>query len=129
MSYCRFSNSDAYMFHHSDGYIICMGCSITPVLRNKSMRGPDPRFYRRSKALLHLQRHITAGQFINENSFLRLKEEMTNEGDFTYLKVKNKRAFVKRYKLFKKRIKRPSITRLNRMKELSKSLNLIPKML
>lgn len=128
MSYCRFSNSDAYMFHHADGYIICMGCSITPVLRSKNKRGPDPRFYKRSTALLHLQRHTTAGHFISENAFLRLKEEMANEGDFISLKVKNKRAFVKRYKLFKKRIKRPSITRLNRMKELSKCLNIISKM-
>ncbi len=129
MSYCRFSNSDAYLFHHVDGYITCMGCSITPVFfHTKNKRGPDPSFYKRSDALIHLQRHVSAGHFINENAFSRLREEIENEGNFIQLKVKNRKAFVKRRKLFKKRIRRPSITRLNRLKQLSKSMNLISKL-
>ena len=122
MSYCRFSNSDAYMFHHADGYITCMGCGITPVIRMLKGISQEPKFYKRSDALKHLERHRAAGDNISDYAFLRLWTEQLAEGDFIPRKIKNKRAPVKRRKLFKKRIKRPSITRLNMMKKLSKML-------
>lgn len=123
MSYCRFSNSDAYMFHHCDGYITCMGCGIAPITRMPKRRFQEPKFYKRSDALKHLERHLASGDKIPDRAFLRLKEEIENEGDFIHLKIKNKRAPVKRRKLFKKRIKPLSITRrvvLNRTVKLLK---------
>ena len=122
MSYCRFSNSDAYMFHHADGYITCMCCGITPVIRMPKRKSQEPKFYKRSDALKHLERHRAAGDNISDYAFLRLSTEIKSEGDFIPRKIKNKRAPIKRRKLFKKRIKRPSITRLNMMKKLSKML-------
>jgi len=124
MSYCRFSNSDAYVFHHYGGYITCMGCRIIPLRKTLRHVNTDPKFYKRSDVVSHLKRHVEAGHVISDCAFSRLKDEIENIGDFISLRVRNRRAPIKRRKIFKKRIKPISITRKNKLKHLSKLLDL-----
>ena len=39
MSYCRFSDGDIYLFHHTGGYIICQMCSLAPKVNSIFTKG------------------------------------------------------------------------------------------
>ena len=74
MSYVRRSeSSDVYLFHHVNGYITCCGCTI--------LHSEWPKFYKRSRAIRHLNYHIKLGDKVPQKAFDRLQEEMDEEGD------------------------------------------------
>ena len=102
MSYCRFSNSDVFMYPHDAGFIECCACSLAP-LEPTSMSGlaaalgmnkeDSPELFEdfemngtlqfdtRSDALAHLQAHRDAGHKVSELAFERLNKELREEGE------------------------------------------------
>lgn len=102
MSYCRFSNSDVFMYPHDGGFIECRACSLAP-LEPTSMSGlaaalgmskeDSPELFEdfemhgtlqfdtRTEALEHLQAHRDAGHKVAELAFEKLRKELQDEGD------------------------------------------------
>ena len=73
MSYCRFSNADAYIYEHVGGFIECCGCFIT-----EPEDGELVGFYRANTAreiLAHIDEHIAAGDYIPQSAIERIKQE------------------------------------------------------
>jgi hypothetical protein len=79
MSYCRWLESDIYMFLASklnkEGYeIICCWCHL-----RKDNR--DSVFHKRSDAIQHILFHRENGDFVPEYVIETLKQEIEKDGD------------------------------------------------
>ena len=73
MSYCRFYDSDAYIYEHVGGFIECCGCFIT-----EPEDGELVGFYRANTAremLAHIDEHIAAGDYIPQSAIERIKAD------------------------------------------------------
>lgn len=68
MSYCRFSDSDVYMFPTFDG-IVCFSCSLARDFNDHII----PNSF---EALKHLHEHKTVGSDVPQHAFERLKDEV-----------------------------------------------------
>lgn len=73
MSYCRFFNSDVYLFEHVGGYAECCGCSLRD----------NPEFDTPLLALDHLLEHIEAGDYVPDYAIERLKVEVETGYKYT----------------------------------------------
>ncbi len=81
LSYCRFSDSDIYLFHDCGGYIRCCGCSAVGGLFSKKS---DPIFFTRTDAIDHVNKHVSDGDNIPSYVVERLNGEIDSLGDFVY---------------------------------------------
>lgn len=76
MSYCRFADSDVYMFHHvADGFL-CMLCRLDPDADRMGWSTNS-----RQEAIRHLEAHRQAGHAVPDHAFERLRREIEEEGD------------------------------------------------
>lgn len=72
MAYCRFSDeSDVYMYHHVDGYIVCCMCSLGIVVHIET----------RKDAHNHLMLHKERGDKVPKEALEKLQDEMLKIGD------------------------------------------------
>lgn len=69
MSYCRFSNSDVYMFASVNGGIECCACA----LQKKDITSVN--FNTEEEAINHLYEHKKAGHYVPKKAITRLKKE------------------------------------------------------
>lgn len=86
MSYCRFSkDSDVYLYPGALS-IVCCGCRINSrpdwYVRD-SVDGwyPDWHLFARSEAIVHLNKHRSAGHMVPQYAIDRLLEEIKDVGD------------------------------------------------
>lgn len=110
MSYCRFSEGDAYMFEQPDGRIICMACNLADLTPSIFTTGYEDHplfgdlepceecggdgckvcmmhdnlyFDTKEEALAHLEEHIANGDHIPKRALFRLKKEMEESNQKT----------------------------------------------
>lgn len=81
MSYCRFSDSDIYLFHDDSGHIRCCGCSAVGGMFSSE---PDPVFVTRTDAIEHINKHINDGDNVPSYAVATLNEEINAVGNFVY---------------------------------------------
>lgn len=79
MAYCRFSDGDVYLYHSSNGGIVCCHCC----LKDDPFSPDDPIFPRRSEVLSHIDDHRAAGHRVPGRAGKILKREISELGDFT----------------------------------------------
>lgn len=72
MSYCRFGESDAYIYENVDGWIECCACSLTSVDDLTSFKAET-----HEDMLRHVFHHRAAGDHIPEHVDTRLIEDMS----------------------------------------------------
>lgn len=69
MSYCRFSDSDAYIFGHAEGGYECCGCSLSP-----------HSWFRKFKTifgvLFHCLRHSLTGHHVPKRTYKLIIKEI-----------------------------------------------------
>ena len=70
MSYCRFSDSDAYMFQHAHGGYECCAC----ILENEPFKSRNMKTI--FGLLFHTIRHSLYGNNIPKYVYLRILEEI-----------------------------------------------------
>jgi hypothetical protein len=80
VSYCRFGDSDAYIFEHVGGFWQCCACWL------EVEDGDDGEefwksadFATKEELLEHIDKHRKAGHYIPEDVDERLRDEMENE--------------------------------------------------
>ena len=74
MSYARFSNGDAYIYSHVDGYFICQCCLLKGKFEDFSCKT-------RSEMISHIFDHLYAGHSIPDKAVDRLCQELQEEGE------------------------------------------------
>jgi len=82
MSYARWtSDSDVYVFLHSDGALECCGCLLAGPYRSFSC-------IKTSKMLEHLKRHLAAGHQVPDYCMDRLKDEAKENDSWIKRRIK-----------------------------------------
>ena len=90
MSYCRFSEADAYMFDHASFGLYCMACSLMPLKTEYStffkedftMHESFSAGYDYDKMLAHVAEHRAAGDYIPDDVDERLIFERDCNHDY-----------------------------------------------
>jgi hypothetical protein len=82
MSYCRFSESDMYIYSHVAGGIICQVCSLMPLQKTTSMffngefkMHGDFWAYSTQEMIDHVRQHELAGDDFPIRIYERLRED------------------------------------------------------
>jgi len=76
MAYCRWGDGDLYIFHHADGYLICMSCSL---IGENQYR--DFTCKTRTQMLAHIAEHAHAKHNVNLHAIDRLIKEIRGRGN------------------------------------------------
>lgn len=78
MSYCRWSDSDLYIYPSIGGGIVCMGATAD----SADVEG-DHYFSTPSRAAMiaHVEEHIAAGACVDDDVIERLRAEIETLGD------------------------------------------------
>ena len=80
LAYCRFGDSDIYLYESCSGNIVCCGCSLNGGI----MSGEDPAYVARSEAIKHVEEHLKKGDYVPPHVIEDLTEEIVVLGDFVY---------------------------------------------
>lgn len=73
MSYCRFSESDIYLFESTNGGFECCACSLTTEVLESAI------IETRIEAIFHVWAHRAAGDYVPEKVDFKLFEEIRDE--------------------------------------------------
>ena len=81
MAYCRFGDSDIYLFHDCGGYIRCCGCCLVGDFFSGNK---DPTFSTRTDAIDHICDHLKNDDYVASEVVGYLEEEIERLGNFVY---------------------------------------------